>query len=89
MKEEREDKREQVFDLKKYLGRNVEISFFGGMQLCGVLKGYDQILNLVLDNAYMTKCPDTEEASNIEALCTAPPSTIMCKGVSISSIDLL
>lgn len=89
MREERESKREQVFDLEKYLGKKVLISFFGGIQLSGKLKGYDQILNIVLSQATLIQGSDTEASSAIKELYKTPASSIMCKGVSICSIDLL
>ncbi|OAG31189.1 U6 snRNA-associated Sm-like protein LSm7 [Nematocida displodere] len=88
MKDDKGGKREQVFDLERYSGKIVQISFFGGIQVCGRLKGYDQILNIVLENAKMTKTPDTE-CPEVEALFNEKPSTFMCKGTSICSIDLL
>lgn len=42
-------KREAILDLSKYVGTRVKVTFTGGRQVTGVLKGFDQLLNLVLD----------------------------------------
>ncbi|KAI5187462.1 U6 snRNA-associated Sm-like protein LSm7 [Nematocida homosporus] len=88
MKEDRANKRVQVFDLEKYLGKMLQISFFGGIQICGRLTGYDQILNMVLEEAKMTKIAETD-CAEVSSLCQEKEATIMCKGSSICSIDLL
>ncbi|KAJ8453416.1 hypothetical protein ONZ51_g11108 [Trametes cubensis] len=43
-------KREAILDLAKYVNERIRVKFTGGREgLTGVLKGYDQLLNLVLD----------------------------------------
>ncbi|KAL5525234.1 LSM7 [Sanghuangporus sanghuang] len=42
-------KREAILDLQKYMNERVRVKFTGGREVTGVLKGYDQLLNLVLD----------------------------------------
>jgi U6 snRNA-associated Sm-like protein LSm7 len=37
-------------DLSKYLEKNIRVKFAGGREASGILKGYDPLLNLVLDN---------------------------------------
>eukprot|EP01117_Protostelium_nocturnum_P005802 TRINITY_DN2092_c0_g1_i2.p1 TRINITY_DN2092_c0_g1~~TRINITY_DN2092_c0_g1_i2.p1 ORF type:complete len:168 (-),score=7.75 TRINITY_DN2092_c0_g1_i2:149-652(-) len=37
-------------DLKKYLDKSLAIKLNGNRKVCGVLRGYDQFMNLVLDN---------------------------------------
>jgi len=88
MQNEKQNKREQAFELEKYVGKRVQVSFLGGIQVCGQLKRHDPQLNLVLEDAKMTKTPDMEYPGTEELLACAP-STITCKGASISSIDLL
>lgn len=43
-------KKESIVDLSKYLDKAVRVKFQGGREAQGVLKGYDPLLNLVLDN---------------------------------------
>lgn len=49
--EHKEKKRkESILDLSKYLEKNIRVKFAGGREAAGILKGYDPLLNLVLDN---------------------------------------
>ncbi|KAF5391963.1 hypothetical protein D9757_003285 [Collybiopsis confluens] len=43
-------KREAILDLSKYVNERIRVKFTGGREVTGVLKGYDQLLNLVLDD---------------------------------------
>ena len=36
--------------MSKYLEKNIRVKFAGGRETAGILKGYDPLLNLVLDN---------------------------------------
>ncbi|KAF4586424.1 snRNP Sm proteins family protein [Pleurotus pulmonarius] len=42
-------KREAILDLAKYQNERIRVKFTGGREVTGILKGYDQLLNLVLD----------------------------------------
>ncbi|KAG5338153.1 hypothetical protein E4T56_gene8436 [Termitomyces sp. T112] len=42
-------KREAILDLSKYANDRIRVKFTGGREVTGILKGYDQLLNLVLD----------------------------------------
>ncbi|KAJ1306707.1 hypothetical protein OPQ81_007699 [Rhizoctonia solani] len=43
-------RREAILDLSKYQDERIRVKFTGGRQVTGILKGYDQLLNLVLDD---------------------------------------
>ncbi|KAI0339055.1 U6 snRNA-associated Sm-like protein LSm7 [Trametopsis cervina] len=43
-------KREAILDLTKYVNERIRVKFTGGREVTGILKGFDQLLNLVLDN---------------------------------------
>ena len=43
-------KANSVLDLSKYMDQSVRVKFMGGREVVGVLKGYDALLNLVLDD---------------------------------------
>ncbi|GAA6005307.1 Sm-like protein LSM7 [Rhodotorula paludigena] len=43
-------KREAILDLAKYVDQRVRVKFTGGREVTGTLKGYDQLLNLVMDD---------------------------------------
>ena len=42
-------KKQSVLDMSKYMDKEVRVKFMGGREVVGVLKGYDALLNLVLD----------------------------------------
>ena len=44
-------KKESILDLAPYLEKKMRVKFNGGREASGILKGYDALLNLVLDNA--------------------------------------
>lgn len=73
------DKREQVFDLKKYSNKRVLIKFFGGIAVKGIFKGYDQIVNVVLED------PEAVEGLGDVTLCRGP---MVCRGPSIVTLEL-
>jgi len=43
-------KKENILDLSKYMDKEVSVKFNGGREVTGTLKGYDQLMNLVLDD---------------------------------------
>ncbi|PWY88619.1 U6 snRNA-associated Sm-like protein LSm7 [Aspergillus sclerotioniger CBS 115572] len=43
-------KKENILDLNKYMDKEVRVKFNGGREVTGLLKGYDQLMNLVLDD---------------------------------------
>ncbi|RMZ70804.1 hypothetical protein GMOD_00008440 [Pyrenophora seminiperda CCB06] len=42
-------KKENILDLSKYMDKQITVKFSGGREVVGTLKGYDQLMNLVLD----------------------------------------
>ncbi|KAJ3482201.1 hypothetical protein NLI96_g7141 [Meripilus lineatus] len=42
-------RREAILDLSKYVNERIRVKFTGGREVTGILKGFDQLLNLVLD----------------------------------------
>ncbi|KAF2997967.1 hypothetical protein B5807_06783 [Epicoccum nigrum] len=42
-------KKENILDLSKYMDKQITVKFSGGREVIGTLKGYDQLMNLVLD----------------------------------------
>ena len=43
-------RKENILDLKKYSDKEINVKFNGGREISGILKGYDQLMNLVLDD---------------------------------------
>jgi len=44
-------KKESILDLNKYFDQPITVKFNGGREVTGILKGYDTLVNLVLDDA--------------------------------------
>lgn len=65
-------------DLSKYLEKTIRVKFAGGREASGVLKGYDPLLNLVLDNT-QEYLRDTEEPYK---MCddTRSLGLVVCRG---------
>ncbi|KAI3625686.1 hypothetical protein CBS9595_001047 [Malassezia furfur] len=47
-------KREAILNLSKYVDQQIRVKFSGGRQVEGILKGYDQLMNLVMDDVQET-----------------------------------
>ncbi|KAK3996285.1 small nuclear ribonucleoprotein [Cladorrhinum sp. PSN332] len=47
--EKERPKKENILDLKKYMDQRITVKFNGGREVTGTLKGYDALMNLVLD----------------------------------------
>ncbi|XP_032807428.1 U6 snRNA-associated Sm-like protein LSm7 isoform X2 [Petromyzon marinus] len=75
-------KGEAILDLTKYINKGVHVRFFGGRAVSGVLKGFDHLVNLVLDGAteYLR---DAEEPYRMSG-DTRPLGLLVCRGTSIS-----
>ncbi|KAI9732026.1 MAG: hypothetical protein M1818_007621 [Claussenomyces sp. TS43310] len=43
-------KKENILDLGKYMDKQITVKFNGGREVTGTLKGYDALMNLVLDD---------------------------------------
>ena len=43
--------RVNVMDLEKYMNQKIRVKFSGGREFVGTLKGFDQLVNIVLDDA--------------------------------------
>ncbi|KAJ1827533.1 U6 snRNP-associated protein Lsm7 [Coemansia sp. RSA 2599] len=76
-------KRDAIFDLKKYSDKRIRVKFMGGREVTGVLKGSDQLLNIVLDEAEETlhdpENPDSseEKTRHIGLVVLRGPSIIL------------
>ncbi|SPO32288.1 related to snRNP protein [Ustilago trichophora] len=42
-------KKEAILDLTKYIDQKIRVKFAGGREVFGTLKGFDQLMNLVMD----------------------------------------
>ncbi|OQS01760.1 U6 snRNA-associated Sm-like protein [Achlya hypogyna] len=71
-------KRDPILDLAKFIDESVRIKFAGGREVTGVLKGYDQLVNLVLDEAveYFETPGETRQLG-----------LLVCRGTSVMLIS--
>ncbi|XP_065063936.1 U6 snRNA-associated Sm-like protein LSm7 [Rhopilema esculentum] len=74
-------KKESIFDLSKYMDKSVRVKFSGGREVSGVLKGFDQLLNLVLDNTteYVRDADDSYKLSDE----TRKLGLTVCRGTAV------
>uniref|UniRef100_A0A3B4T8I3 LSM7 homolog, U6 small nuclear RNA and mRNA degradation associated n=1 Tax=Seriola dumerili TaxID=41447 RepID=A0A3B4T8I3_SERDU len=75
MADKEKKKKESIFDLSKYIDKPIRVKFQGGREASGVLKGFDPLLNLVLDGTieYMRALSFTQTSH----LCSAEPYPII------------
>jgi len=43
-------RKESIVDLSRYLEKSIRVKFSGGREAQGILKGFDPLLNLVIDD---------------------------------------
>ena len=71
--------KELAIDLEQYRDKNVQVKLVGGRQVTGILKGFDQLLNLVLDNSIETikKFDEPETFRSLGLLVCRGPSVLV------------
>jgi U6 snRNA-associated Sm-like protein LSm7 len=80
--DQKEKKRkESILDLSKYLEKTIRVKFAGGREASGILKGYDPLLNLVLDNTieYLRDPDDPYKLTED----TRALGLVVCRGTSV------
>ncbi|TPX36696.1 hypothetical protein SmJEL517_g01226 [Synchytrium microbalum] len=81
-------KREAIIDLAKYMDKQIRVKFMGGREVVGSLKGYDPLLNLVLDDC-VEHLRDPEDHTRLTKE-TRNLGLLVCRGttlVLISPVD--
>mmetsp|Transcript_368 Transcript_368/g.1071 ORF Transcript_368/g.1071 Transcript_368/m.1071 type:complete len:97 (+) Transcript_368:353-643(+) len=77
-------KKENALDLAKFVDKGVRVKLSGGREVEGVLKGYDPLLNLVLDQTKeFLRDPDdplrvTDDTRNL--------GLIVCRGTAVMMV---
>uniref|UniRef100_A0A672H4S5 U6 snRNA-associated Sm-like protein LSm7 n=1 Tax=Salarias fasciatus TaxID=181472 RepID=A0A672H4S5_SALFA len=81
LQEKEKKKKESIFDLSKYIDKPIRVKFQGGREASGVLKGFDPLLNLVLDGTieYM-RDPDDQLKLTED---TRQLGLVVCRGTSV------
>ena len=79
--------KETVLDLGRFIDQGVRVKLSGGREVTGTLKGYDQLLNLVLDECveYMR---DREDPLRITDE-TRELGLLVCRGTSVMVVSAL
>lgn len=74
-------KKESILDLSKYIDKTIRVKFSGGREVSGVLKGYDPLLNLVLDGCveYLRDPDDNFKLTDDERQL----GLVVCRGTSV------
>ncbi|KAI0130573.1 hypothetical protein BJ170DRAFT_578938 [Xylariales sp. AK1849] len=77
-------KKENILDLGKYMDKQITVKFNGGRECTGTLKGYDALMNLVLDDVQEVMRDDEGNET------TRPLGLVVARGtllVVISPVD--
>ncbi|ORY86292.1 LSM domain-domain-containing protein [Protomyces lactucae-debilis] len=79
-KTEQRPKKEAILNLAKYQDKQVRVKFTGGREVVGVLKGFDGLMNLVLDNVkeYLL---DTNETRELGLIVVRGPTLVLISPV--------
>ncbi|KAJ8477841.1 hypothetical protein OPV22_021568 [Ensete ventricosum] len=78
-------RKETVLDLAKFIDKGVQVKLTGGRQVTGALKGYDQLLNLVLDEAIeFLRDPDDPLKTTDQ---TRYLGLIICRGTAVMLVS--
>mmetsp|Transcript_56751 Transcript_56751/g.64769 ORF Transcript_56751/g.64769 Transcript_56751/m.64769 type:complete len:109 (-) Transcript_56751:170-496(-) len=79
-------RRESVLNFQPYLDREVRIKFAGGREIQGVLKGYDNLANFVLDQT-IEFIRDSEDQYKVTD-ATRKLGLIVSRGTAVMTISL-
>ena len=78
-------KKKGILDLQKHLDKEVRVKFQGGREVKGVLKGFDQLVNLVLDETVeYVQDPDDPFKPSGE---TRKLGLIVCRGTVVMVVS--
>ncbi|CAN1176226.1 Sm-like protein LSM7, partial [Linum perenne] len=78
-------RKETVLDLAKFVDKGVSVKLTGGRQVTGTLKGYDQLLNLVLDEAVEFLRDSDDPLKTTDQTRTL--GLIVCRGTAVMLVS--
>jgi len=78
-------KKESILDLNKYIDKAVTVKFAGGREVTGLLKGYDALVNLVLDEC-VEHLRDSEDPYKAVTNATRNLGLVVCRGSTVMLI---
>ncbi|EKX50404.1 hypothetical protein GUITHDRAFT_103637 [Guillardia theta CCMP2712] len=78
------DKKQAVLDLSRHVDQKVRVKFSGGREVEGRLKGFDTLVNLVLDECieYIRDPDDPYKLTNE----TRQLGLIVCRGTAVTLV---
>ncbi|EGZ13207.1 hypothetical protein PHYSODRAFT_334991 [Phytophthora sojae] len=78
-------RKDPILDLAKYIDQEVRVKFHGGREVTGTLKGYDQLVNLVLDDCVeFLRDPNDEYRITDD---TRKVGLVVCRGTSVMLVS--
>jgi len=77
-------KKESILDLTKYIEKPITVKFNGGREVTGILKGYDQLVNITLDDA-QENLRDPEDSYKLTGE-TRNLGLLVCRGNNVMLI---
>mmetsp|Transcript_10279 Transcript_10279/g.14201 ORF Transcript_10279/g.14201 Transcript_10279/m.14201 type:complete len:98 (+) Transcript_10279:129-422(+) len=77
-------KKESILELEKYIDKEVNVKFQGGREVRGVLKGFDQLVNVVLDDC-VEFLRDPNDPYRLTDQ-TRKLGLVVCRGLQVSLI---
>ena len=85
-------KRKQILDLKSQLGKKVRVTFQGGREVVGVLKGYDDMVNMVLEECIEYLVDNQGNSNNMarkipNVICRGPQVTLVAPEEGFAQIS--
>ncbi|GCC29336.1 hypothetical protein chiPu_0007776 [Chiloscyllium punctatum] len=81
MADKEKKKKESILDLSKYIDKTIRVKFQGGREASGILKGFDPLLNLVLDGTIeYVRDPDDQYKLTED---TRQLGLVVCRGTSV------
>ncbi|KAI9005065.1 U6 snRNA-associated Sm-like protein LSm7 [Hyaloraphidium curvatum] len=75
------EKKQSILDLSKYVDKKVRVKFTGGRECIGTLKGYDPLLNLVLDETEEFIRDPQDHSKLLDE--TRSLGLVVCRGTSV------
>jgi U6 snRNA-associated Sm-like protein LSm7 len=87
-----QDRGAPVIDLEKLIEKRVRIRFSGGREVVGTLKGFDGLVNAVLDDTTEFLFEEgSDSVSAFDASTSAAPTTrylglVVCRGTNITVV---
>jgi U6 snRNA-associated Sm-like protein LSm7 len=77
-------KKENILDFTAYMNKEIVVKFIGGREVKGVLRGYDTLVNLVLDET-IEYLRDPEDSYKLTG-DTRTLGLVVCRGGGVMAV---